>query len=77
MASETCTSGNWAGPVLQEFAVLSPAARAMLAASMDAVVIVDPIQYQRHPGEPADPPALLRTPHFGQHHEGLVDVYEE
>jgi hypothetical protein len=49
----------------------------MLAASMDAVVIVDPIQYQRHPGEPADPPALLRTPHFGQHHEGLVDVYEE
>jgi hypothetical protein len=27
---------------------------------------------QRHPGEPSDPPALLRTLHFGQHHEGLV-----
>ncbi len=44
----------------------------MLAAFMDAVVIVDPFQYQRHPGKPADPPALLRTLHFGQHLEGLV-----
>jgi len=39
---------------------------------MDAAVIVDPIEYQRHPGEPANPPALLRTLHFGRHHEGLV-----
>ncbi len=55
-----------------EFATLGPAARMALAASMNAAVIVDPTQYQRHPGEPADPPALLRTLHFGQHHEGLV-----
>ncbi len=51
---------------------MGPAARTALAAFMNAAVIVDPIQYQRHPGEPADPPALLRTLHFGQHHEGLV-----
>ena len=60
------------GPARLEFATLGPAARMALAASMNAAVIVDPIQYQRHPGEPADPPALLRTLHFGQHHEGLV-----
>jgi len=34
--------------------------------------MVDPIEYQRHPGEPADPAKLLRTLHFGRHHEGLV-----
>jgi hypothetical protein len=39
---------------------------------MSAVVLVDPMDCQRHPGEPSDPPALLRTLHFGQHHEGLV-----
>jgi hypothetical protein len=39
---------------------------------MDAVVLVDPIEYQRYPGEPCDPPALLRTLHFGDHDEGLV-----
>jgi hypothetical protein len=36
------------------------------------VVIVDPVQYQWRPDEPADPPAPLRSLHFGQHHEGLV-----
>ena len=56
----------------QHFATLSPAGRAALAAFMNAAVIVDPIQYQRHPGGPADPPGLLRTLHFGQNHEGLV-----
>jgi len=39
---------------------------------MDAAGLVDPVEYQRHPGEPSAPPALLRTLHFGQHHEGLV-----
>jgi hypothetical protein len=39
---------------------------------MNAAVLVDPAEYQRHPGEPSDPPAPLRTLHFGQHHEGLV-----
>jgi hypothetical protein len=39
---------------------------------MDAVVIVDPIEYQGHPSEPSGPSKLLRTLHFGQHHEGLV-----
>ena len=60
------------GPARQHFATLSPAGRAALVAFMNAAVIVDPIEYQRHPGEPADPPALLRTLHFGEHREGLV-----
>jgi hypothetical protein len=34
-------------PADQEFADLNPAAQASLAAFMDAVVIVDPVQYQR------------------------------
>jgi len=33
------------GPAQQEFASLPAAARASLAAFMDAVVIVDPVQY--------------------------------
>jgi hypothetical protein len=61
-----------ADPAEPEFASLSQAVQAALTAFMDAVVIVDPIEYQRHPGEPSDPSKLLRTLHFGQHHEGLV-----
>lgn len=60
------------GPAQQEFAALSPAVRAELAGFMDAVVIVDPIQYQRQRDEPVDPVAALRTLHFGQHDDGLV-----
>jgi hypothetical protein len=58
-------------PAQQEFATLSQAVRLTLTAFMDAVVIVDPIQYQRRPDEPASP-AGLRTLHFGEHGEGLV-----
>jgi hypothetical protein len=54
------------------FDELGTAAQALLTSFMDAVVIVDPIDYQRHPGERSNPPAPLRTLHFGQHHEGLV-----
>ncbi|MGO8960873.1 MAG: hypothetical protein ACLQFR_26395 [Streptosporangiaceae bacterium] len=39
---------------------------------MDAVVIVDPLEYQRRGDEPDDSPATLRTLYFGPHHEGLV-----
>jgi hypothetical protein len=60
------------GPARLEFATLSPAGQAELAAFMNAAVMVEPIDYQRHPGEPTDPAKLLRTLHFGQHHEGLV-----
>lgn len=60
------------GPAAQQLADLSPAARAALAAFMDAVVIVDPLNYQRRADEPDNPPAPLRTLHFGPHHEGLV-----
>jgi len=60
------------GSAQPAFEALSPALRAQLASFIDAVVIVDPIEYQHHPGEPADPAKLLRTLHFGQHHEGLV-----
>ena len=60
------------GPAQQEFAALSPAVQAVLAAFMDAVVIVDPIGYQRCHDEPGDPPAPLRTLPFGADTEGLV-----
>jgi hypothetical protein len=36
---------------------------------MDAVVIIDPTEYQRSPGEPHKP---LQTLYFGPRHEGLV-----
>jgi len=51
---------------------LPPQVRLMLAAFMDAVAVVDPLEYQRSPGEPSDPPRPLRTLHFGPHDEGLV-----
>lgn len=60
------------GPAQQEFATLSPAVQATLAAFMDAAVIVDPIEYQRRHDETGDPPAPLRTLHFGGNSEGLV-----
>jgi hypothetical protein len=60
------------GSARPAFEALSPAVRARLASFMDAVVIVDPIEYQHHLSEPADPAKLLRTLHFGQHHAGLV-----
>ena len=60
-------------PAEPEFASLSQNIQAALTAFMDAVVIVDPVEYQRRPDEPPDsPPAPMRTLHFGQHYEGLV-----
>ncbi len=56
----------------QVFADLGPAARAALAAFMRAVVVVDPLQYQRDPCAPVDRIKPLRTLPFGQHNEGLV-----
>lgn len=61
-------------PAQPEFDALRPGIQAQLTAFMDAMVLVDPIDYQRHPGEPADSPALLRTLHFGHRHQGLVTV---
>jgi hypothetical protein len=52
-------------PALQEFADLPPAARASLVAFMDAVVIVDPVQYQGRRDERDDVPMPLRSLHFG------------
>ncbi len=42
------------GPAQQQFANLTPAVRASLAAFVDAVVIVDPVQYQRRRDERDD-----------------------
>jgi hypothetical protein len=52
---------------------MPPQVRLALSDLMDAVVIVDPAEYQRRPGEPERP---LRTLPFGQ--AGLVTflVYE-
>ncbi len=60
------------GPADQEFADLNLAVQALLAAFMDAVVIVDPVQYQRRRDERDDVSMPLRTLHFGPHDEGLV-----
>ena len=60
------------GPADQEFADLNPAVQALLAAFMDAVVIVDPVQYQRRRDERDDVSMPLRTLHFGPHDDGLV-----
>jgi len=51
---------------------MNPAVQALLAAFMDAVVIVDPVQYQRRRDERDDVSMPLRTLHFGPHDEGLV-----
>jgi hypothetical protein len=59
-------------PAEQELAALSPTARAAVAAFMDAVVIVDPMEYQRRSDERDDPPTPLRTLAFGPHYERLV-----
>jgi hypothetical protein len=60
------------GPAQQEFADLPPGARASLAAFMDAVVIVDPVQYQRRRDEHDDISMPLRSLHFGPAAGGLV-----
>ena len=60
------------GPAQQEFTDLPPAARASLAAFMDAVVIVDPVQYQRRSDERDDVSMPLRSLHFGPDGGGLV-----
>jgi hypothetical protein len=54
------------------FDTLTPEIRATLTAFMDAVVIVDPVEYQRESADTANQSKLLRTLHFGQHSEGLV-----
>ncbi len=46
--------------------------RAPLAAFMDAVVIVDPVQYQRRRDERDDMSMPLRALHSGPHDERLV-----
>ena len=60
------------GPAQQEFADLPAAARASLAVFMDAVVIVDPVQYQRRRDERDDVSMPLRALHFGPDGGGLV-----
>lgn len=59
------------GPADREFAGLGHVARKALAEFMDAVVLVDPAEYQRRPDEPTDP-ATLRTLPFGSYSDGLV-----
>jgi hypothetical protein len=51
---------------------LPTAARASLAAFMDVVVIVDPVQYQRRRDERDDVSMPLRSLHFGPDGGGLV-----
>jgi hypothetical protein len=60
------------GRAQQEFADLRPAARASLAAFMDAVVIADPVRYQRRCDERDDVSMPRRSLHFGPDGGGLV-----
>ena len=53
----------------QALADLPAAVMQALARFMDAVVIVDPMEYGRYAGEPFTP---LRSLCFGPHDEGLV-----
>jgi hypothetical protein len=59
-------------PAQSVFDVLDPKIQSLITSFMDAVVLVDPIEYQRHQGERSDSPAPLRTLHFGPDHQGLV-----
>jgi hypothetical protein len=59
-------------PAAQQLAGLSLAARAALAALLDAVVIVNPLEYQAPGWRTRQSHAPLRTLHFGPHQEGLV-----
>jgi hypothetical protein len=59
-------------PAQSVFDVLDPKIQSLITSFMDAVVLVDPIEYQRHQGERSDRPAPLRTLHFGPDHQGLV-----
>jgi hypothetical protein len=56
-------------PARLEAESLPPHVRQALEAFMEAVTIVDPMEYQRRPGSAATP---LRSLHFGPHDEGLV-----
>jgi hypothetical protein len=56
-------------PAEGEFAGLGQAGKKALAEFMDAVVIIDPAEYQRRANEPA---RALRTLPFGPHSQGLV-----
>lgn len=54
------------------FSELDPKIQSLVTSFMDAVVLVDPIEYQRHQGERSNTPAPLRTLHFGEQHQGLI-----
>ncbi len=58
------------GPARQQLDSLPPHVSVTLAAFMNAVVIVDPVEYQRRPDETHGLP--VRMLHFGPHDEGLV-----
>ena len=66
------------GPAAREFGSIPSRARKALAEFMDAVVVVDPLHYQRRADEGQPAIRALRTLHFGPGHEGLVTflVYE-
>ena len=59
------------GLAQQEFADLRPGRARSLAAFMDAVVVADPVRYQRRRDERDDVSMPLRSLHFGQDGGGL------
>jgi hypothetical protein len=56
----------------EQLASLPPRVTPMLTAFMDAVVLVDPMEYQRRADEPSDPARPVRRLPFGPSGEGLV-----
>lgn len=57
------------GPARLEAESLPRHVQHLLTAFMEAAVIVDPLEYQRYPGESDKP---MRSLPFGPHDEGLV-----
>lgn len=56
----------------QEFADLPESVRRSLNSFIEAVVIVDPFEYQRDANDQLDRSKNMRTLCFGQHGRGLV-----
>jgi hypothetical protein len=53
-ASDACTGGSWMARLDRSSPTCARAARGSLAAFMDAVVVADPVQYQRRRDERDD-----------------------
>lgn len=71
-ASDRCTGGSWTAQPSRNSPHSAQRPRQRSPPSWTPPSLAGPLHYQRHVGERDDPPAPLRTLHFGPHHEGQV-----